>query len=101
MYEQCAFQWHGCVFENPVNARTVMNGPAVLSWVIRIHILFSGSSMYLALTVSLTVYSYMAHPPALNLEAVSSCEMLVSPYKTTSCPITDASNFGGLRFKNS
>lgn len=34
--------------------------------------------MYLALTVSITVYSYMAHSPALSVEAISSCEMLVS-----------------------
>jgi len=57
--------------------------------------------MYLALTVSLTMYCYMAHFPALHVEATSSCETLVSPYKTTRCPTPDASNFGGLRFKNS
>jgi len=33
--------------------------------------------MYLALTVSITMYSYMTHSPALNVETVSSCEMLV------------------------
>jgi hypothetical protein len=39
--------------------------------------------MYLALTVYITVYSYMAHSSALNVEAISSCETLVSPYKCT------------------
>jgi hypothetical protein len=49
--------------------------------------------MYLALTVSITLYSYMAHSPALNGEAISSCETLLSLYKTTWCPTSDVSNF--------
>jgi len=33
--------------------------------------------MYLALTVSVPMYSYTAHSPVLNVEALSSCESLV------------------------
>jgi len=33
--------------------------------------------MYLALTASVTKYSYMAHSPVLNVEAIHSCETLV------------------------
>jgi hypothetical protein len=49
--------------------------------------------MYLALTVSITVYSYMDRSPALNVEAIRSCDTLVTPNKITRRHTPYASNF--------
>ena len=52
--------------------------------------------MYLALTVSITMYSYMAHSPALNVETISSCETLVKSIHDHIVPHSRRQEFWGV-----